>query len=984
MDSTRNFFEKELKKKLLMKASGYTTEENILIKAFKYFDLDNSGLCNEREFIQTIQKIGISGFSDENLSQIFKFYDKDNSGKISYKEFTGILFNNQTILNEEKNIQSQKNNELNEKEEEIKNNEIEKEKEKEIKNENNNEINDIQNEEKIKEDDKKEEEEEKENEEEDPILLKIKEKLIKRGLRGIISLESNFRSMDLDNSQTIDYDQFCKLSNDFRFNLTNEESQQIFQMFDTEQNGRINYDEFVRQVRGEISEKRRKLVESVFEFLNKNNSEEISISDLNQMYKAKNHPDTLSGKKNEEETLQEFLDTFQGNHSYLNGDDDQEGIVTIDEFIDYYESVSSLIKKYKDFEKLLTYVWGLKSDDDIKREENKQNKNIINEHKRKIRRDESYKNDDEISNKDYNKNNEFDDNNLQNQNEDKFDDNYKQKEEEKYDNQQNQNEEKYDDNYKENQNEEKYDNNYQQNEDDKNENEQNRNEDKYMREEEEVQKEEKPIEEEKLNQQSINQFESELILKFRNFIRKKGIKSMLDLLQQFKICDGSGSHNLQNQEFTKALKQANLNLTDPEIQELFKELDINNSNSINYDEFMNLIVPNLNERRKNVVIAAFNKIDLDKSGIIELNELKSFFNTRNNPEVTLGKKTEEDVYTDFIQTFRTHHNITSGIRDKRVTLEEFIKYYKFISASIQNDDLFVGIVVSHWKLNNYKDFYQSALKDNIQELENEDYFQDKKEGKFKKQYKKTVPYGIDNEPINYSTSNRPEGRRSEKLSKYESPFSIFKNKIKNRGSRGIMSLRRTFMIYDDNNSDKITFQQFQKYIYDFRIPITDDQIKGVFTLFDKEKTGEINYVNLIEAITGKMSDFRKNLIQKVFEKLDVDNKGFINVEDIRSSYNPKRHPDVLNGKKSEPEILSEFIDILDYHFNLLNQKKNPNDKRVNLNEFIDFYNYISVLYDDDEYFEDVIIRSWGLSGNLNFAKGYKGSNKRDFNAENNY
>ena len=199
-----------------------------------------------------------------------------------------------------------------------------------------------------------------------------------------------------------------------------------------------------------------------------------------------------------------------------------------------------------------------------------------------------------------------------------------------------------------------------------------------------------------------------------------------------------------------------------------------------------------------------------------------------------------------------------------------------------------------------------------------------------------------------------------------------------------MSLRRTFMIYDDNNTNNITFQQFQKYIYDFRIPITDDQIKGVFNFFDKDKTGEINYVSLIGAITGQMSDFRKNLIQKVFEKLDVDNKGFINVEDIRSSYNPKRHPDVLNGKKTEPEILSEFIDILDYHFNLLNQKRNPNDKRVTLNDFIDFYTYISVLYDDDEYFEDVIIRSWGLSGNLNFAKGYKGSNKRDFNAENNY
>jgi len=427
MDS-RNFFEKELKKKLIMKASGYTTEENVLLKAFKYFDLDNSGLCNEREFIQTIQKIGISGFSDENLSEIFKFYDKDNNGKISYKEFVGILFNNQTILNEEKNIESLKNNELNEKEEGIQNNEIEKEKINEIENVNDNKINELQNDEKVKEDDKNEEEEEENgNEEQDPILLKIKEKLIKRGLRGIISLESNFRSMDQDNSQTIDYDQFCKLSNDFRFNLTNEESQQIFQMFDTEQNGRINYDEFVRQVRGEIPEKRRKLVESVFEFLNKNNSEEISISDLNQMYKAKNHPDTLSGKKNEEETLQDFLDTFQGNHSYLNGDDDQEGIVTIDEFIDYYESVSSLIKKYKDFEKLITYVWGLKSDEDIRKEEYENNKKKLIEPNRRIEKNENNKNEKEITNSNYNKNDEFDYNNIQNPNEDKYDDNYKQK-----------------------------------------------------------------------------------------------------------------------------------------------------------------------------------------------------------------------------------------------------------------------------------------------------------------------------------------------------------------------------------------------------------------------------------------------------------------------------------------------------------------------------------------------------------------------------
>jgi Ca2+-binding EF-hand superfamily protein len=43
------------------------------------------------------------------------------------------------------------------------------------------------------------------------------------------------------------------------------------------------------------------------------------------------------------------------------------------------------------------------------------------------------------------------------------------------------------------------------------------------------------------------------------------------------------------------------------------------------------LLGNLNERREAVVRAAFNKLDIDKSGVVELNEVKSFYNTKNNP-----------------------------------------------------------------------------------------------------------------------------------------------------------------------------------------------------------------------------------------------------------------------------------------------------------------------------------------------------------------
>jgi len=43
-------FEKELKNKLAQKSSGSTSEEVLLTKAFKYFDMNGSGDVDPSEF----------------------------------------------------------------------------------------------------------------------------------------------------------------------------------------------------------------------------------------------------------------------------------------------------------------------------------------------------------------------------------------------------------------------------------------------------------------------------------------------------------------------------------------------------------------------------------------------------------------------------------------------------------------------------------------------------------------------------------------------------------------------------------------------------------------------------------------------------------------------------------------------------------------------------------------------------------------------
>jgi len=52
-------FERELKNKLAEKTKGAQSEESVLMKSFKYFDLNDNGTVEPEEFAKAIEKIGI-------------------------------------------------------------------------------------------------------------------------------------------------------------------------------------------------------------------------------------------------------------------------------------------------------------------------------------------------------------------------------------------------------------------------------------------------------------------------------------------------------------------------------------------------------------------------------------------------------------------------------------------------------------------------------------------------------------------------------------------------------------------------------------------------------------------------------------------------------------------------------------------------------------------------------------------------------------
>lgn len=44
--------------------------------------------------------------------------------------------------------------------------------------------------------------------------------------------------------------------------------------------------------------------------------------------------------------------------------------------------------------------------------------------------------------------------------------------------------------------------------------------------------------------------------------------------------------------------------------------------------------------------------------MIDINDIKGVYNAKNHPDVKAGKRTEDDVLGDFLETFEMHHNVS--------------------------------------------------------------------------------------------------------------------------------------------------------------------------------------------------------------------------------------------------------------------------------------------------------------------------------------
>ena len=159
---------------------------------------------------------------------------------------------------------------------------------------------------------------------------------------------------------------------------------------------------------------------------------------------------------------------------------------------------------------------------------------------------------------------------------------------------------------------------------------------------------------------------------------------------------------------------------------------------------------------------------------------------------------------------------------------------------------------------------------------------------------------------------------------------------------------------DTRQNGLITLEQLNNIFRAYNFNIYYYDIKLLFDLFDKNKVGIIQYDNLIKGIVGTMNERRKNIIIKVYDSLNKDLYGYITIKEIKNKYNCYKHPEVIKGNKTHEEVYGDFLECIEiYREYICNINKKYNDF-FSYNEFLEFFDELSMYINDDNYFEYLI------------------------------
>lgn len=71
---------------------------------------------------------------------------------------------------------------------------------------------------------------------------------------------------------------------------------------------------------------------------------------------------------------------------------------------------------------------------------------------------------------------------------------------------------------------------------------------------------------------------------------------------------------------------------------------------------------------------------------------------------------------------------------------------------------------------------------------------------------------------------------------------------------------KQFRIMDDNNSRSLDLYEFTKAVKDYMLGFSDPEIKTLYSYFDVDRSGSVDYDEFLRVLRGPMNPSRKKLV----------------------------------------------------------------------------------------------------------------------------
>jgi len=136
-------------------------------------------------------------------------------------------------------------------------------------------------------------------------------------------------------------------------NLTSQDFDEIYQRFDFNDDGSVNYDELLHALRRDMSARNTLHVRKLFSQMDPNQNQVVYLADIAHFYRAQSHPKVMSGESNSEAVTQSLIDALDCKKKSSNG------LVTFHEFADFFCDASQMLQSEAEFADMMEQMWGV-------------------------------------------------------------------------------------------------------------------------------------------------------------------------------------------------------------------------------------------------------------------------------------------------------------------------------------------------------------------------------------------------------------------------------------------------------------------------------------------------------------------------------------------------------------------------------------------------------------------------------------------------